>query len=157
MKSHICFDDHEGFQRSTLYLTVSGAGGALLGLIGTTMFAPVATPDLYILGLAGAGIGAAIGLLREQWSSIAVGTAVGALLGAAVAWAMLSFSATLMWPLVIAAAGGAITGIFWGSDRAPRPARAIGFALAAVVGLYVANVLFLSSGSPLALPGIREA
>ncbi|MEO1270771.1 MAG: hypothetical protein AAFX99_22015, partial [Myxococcota bacterium] len=137
--------------------TVSGAGGALLGLIGTTMFAPVATPDLYILGLAGAGIGAAIGLLREQWSSIAVGTAVGALLGAAVAWAMLSFSATLMWPLVIAAAGGAITGIFWGSDRAPRPARAIGFALAAVVGLYVANVLFLSSGSPLALPGIREA
>lgn len=158
MKSQIQFDDHEGFQRSALYLTVCGAGGAMLGLLGSTLLgASVGSPDLYVLGLAGAGIGAAIGLLRDQWSAIAAGTGVGALLGAAMAWAMVSFSATMLWPLIIAAAAGAITGVFWGSDRAPRGARAVGFALAAVIGLYVAKVLFLADAAPLGVPGVREA
>ena len=34
-----------------------------------------------------------------------------------------------------AAVAGIGTGLFWGSDNAPRPARAVGYALAAVVGL----------------------
>lgn len=161
MSTQLHFDDHAGFQRAAIYWTVAGAGGALLGLLGRGMFGVgVEHMPEFMFGLAGAGIGAATGLLdRGSALKAAAGAGIGLALG--VAMALLGGISALgaAGPLIGAAVAGAGLGLLFGVKGAPAPARAVGHAIAAVIGFYVIQVLMLGDTAFewLALPGIREA
>jgi len=161
MTTQLYFDDHEGFQRSAIYWTLAGAGGALLGLLGRGMFGyGVEYAHAFMFGMAGLSMGAATGLLKGGTAPrVLVGAGLGLALGLAMAvvggLSVLGAAA----PLVGAAIAGAGLGLLFGPESAPSPARAVGYAIAAVVGFYVIQILMLgtSAVSWMALPGIREA
>lgn len=158
MLARLYFEDHVGFQRNTLYWTLAGATGALAGLF----LRGIVAPDLQyavMLGTTGLGLGVASGILSGKTKVIAIGAGIGLTLG--VLAALVGGVAVLggFAPLIGAAVGGLGAGLVWGSSSAPRFARGVGYAIAAVVGLFVAYTLLLGEQavSALALPGIQDA
>jgi hypothetical protein len=158
MLARLYFEDHLEFQRNTLYWTLAGAAGALLGLF----LRGLVGPDMHyvvMLGTTGLGLGVASGLLSGKGKHIAAGAGIGLALG--VVAAVVSGIAALgaFAPLVGMAVGGIGAGLVWGSSGAPRVARSVGYAIMGVVGLFVAYTLLLGDTaiSMLALPGIQDA
>ncbi len=159
MLGQLHFDDHTGFQRNTIYWTIAGAAGALLGLVARTWMVE-GFDYACLMALTGAGIGAAAGLLRSDYNKIAVGAIAGGALGA-LAGAVATISALgATAALTGAALAGIGAGLIWGPEAAPRPARAVAYGLMAVIGLFVSTKLFLTA-SPifelLGQPGAQDA
>lgn len=165
MLGQLHFDDHAGFQRNTLYWTVAGSAGALLGLIArhyavVSGSVPAGQDHVFLLAMVGMGIGAASGFFQGQWSKVGLGAGLGMALG--VAAAMLAGVTALggAAPWIGAAVAGLGLGIFFGPEAAPRNARAVGYALASVLGLYVTTRLVLTQNpvlDVLGTPGLQDA
>lgn len=159
MLARLYFEDHVGFQRNTLYWTLAGATGALLSLFLRAFVAPDLQFPVILLGATGLALGVASGILSGKGKLVAIGAGIGLALG--VLAATLSFVAALgpAAPLVGIAVGGLGAGLVWGSDEAPRLARAVGYALMGVIGLFVADTLLIgdTAVSFLSLPGIQHA
>lgn len=159
MLGQLHFEDHATFQKNTAWWAVSGAAGALVGLVLRGVVGP-GYDHIILLAMTGLGIGAASGLLKGSYPGIAVGAVLGALLGGVAAFIAGIGSLGTAAPWLGAAAAGGALGLLWGPERAPRPARAVGFALAAVVGLYVTTALVLSQTplfSFLGWPAVQDA
>lgn len=159
MMEQIHFQDHAGFQRNVLFWTVAGAGGALLALFLRGFPMVEAHGYTVMLGATGLAIGGASGWLRGRWQQVLVGAVLGSILGGAAAMVGQMPSLAAYAPLVGAALAGGGAGFFWGPSEAPPYARALGFAMAAVCGVYVVST-FLLQDSGVALlqkPGIQDA
>ncbi len=158
MLARLYFEDHLEFQRNTLYWTLAGATGALLGLF-LRGLAPVGMEAAVMLGATGLGLGIASGLLSGKGSRVAAGAGIGLALG--VLAAVIAGIAALgsFAPLIGIAVAGVGAGLVWGSDGAPRLARAVGYGIMGVVGLFVAYTLLLgeTAVTALSLPGIQDA
>ncbi len=142
MLDQLRFDDHTGFQRTALYWTLAGAGGALLALFARGILDITGYNYELLLTMTGMSIGAAAGLLRESYNRIVIGAGLGAGLGL-IAALIAGLSLPVAAPLLGAAVAGAGLGLVWGPKRAPAPARGVGFAITAVLGLYVATTLMV--------------
>ncbi len=158
MSLQMSFNDHEGFQRNAIYWTLAGAAGGLLALLGRTLFtvAPEASYTTFLVGV-GACVGLTCGLLRGRWSHLPLGAFAGAGLGALGAFISgVNLDAA---PLLGAAAAGLGLGALWGPPQAPRFARGVAFAIAAVVGTHILHTLVLNESALafLQLPGVRDA
>lgn len=159
MLGQLHFDDHIGFQRNTVAWTVAGAAGALVAMLARHYVAP-GLDHLLLFGFIGAGLGVASGLLRAHWSQVALGALVGGGLGSLMATIATVAELGNAAPWLGAAAAGAGLGVLWGPERAPRGARAVGYALIAVLGLYVTASLVLTRTPVfdlLGTPGVQDA
>jgi hypothetical protein len=109
--------------------------------------------------MTGLGIGIASGMMQGRLARIALGAFVGLALG--VVAGLVGGIAVLggFAPLVGAAVGGVGIGLFWGRAGVPRVARAISYAVAAVLGLFVITAILLgdTAFTSLTLPGVQDA
>jgi hypothetical protein len=158
MLARLSFEDHAGFQRNTVYWTLAGAAGALAGLL-LRGVVPADLQYTVLLGMTGLGIGIASGMMQGRLARIALGAFVGLALG--VVAGLVGGIAVLggFAPLVGAAVGGVGIGLFWGRAGVPRVARAISYAVAAVLGLFVITAILLgdTAFTSLTLPGVQDA